>query len=108
MANVVPDGREIRDDAAAAIIDPATHPDYARIERWRTACERGECKYRDEKPHTVPDGCPGYAGWIHYESGQLIARYRNCPRKEAWWRREQAWIRERSGGKRKPETWDGG
>jgi hypothetical protein len=90
------------------MIDPATPlPEdlaiaWARYERWATLCACERCAYTRLHPtDPAPRGrrrdeeqCPGYAATLYMEDGRYVIRAHGCKRKQAWWIKRQAWLRE--------------
>src|SRR5262245_11550233 len=74
--------------------------DWNRYQEWGRLCQAGDCAYVGlhasiDKPRSDYEGerCPGYQGFLHIEHGAYVLRSCNCPRKRAWWKDRQTWIR---------------
>lgn len=90
MEDVVSEQREVRSAAHRAPVRPEEHPDWARVRRWATLCEIGDCKYpTPDRVAWNSDGCPGVAGFAHLEDGVIVMRYRYCDRRLSWERAER-------------------
>jgi hypothetical protein len=110
MENVVSERDQVRGVPSAAPVRPEDHPEWARVQRDRAACARGDCRYpTPDRLDLRTDGCIGYVGTAHLEDGHIVMRYRCCDRHLRWRHAERERTRERrSREARKPAPRDSG
>jgi hypothetical protein len=86
------------------VLNPASHPDWRKAQRFAGDCEAGRCRYGDgpSKPERKwvdsTTHCDGYAGFAHLEGEgdqrkEIVMRWRMCDRQLAWWAVEKLRLR---------------